>query len=118
MPISPIDLSDLLTSLFDDSLGRLIESLCEPPPAVDGEDEAVKALAQYVGRTNAYRAAFTLACSLLDGERSLKLVARLVELAREASSPDVPLDPHINEAKRQLLDDIAKVREAYGLFPR
>ena len=114
-------LSSLLTSLFGDGLDDLVQSICEPPPIVEsGEEaeEALAALAVHVGRSNAHRAAFVLACSLLDNDGSMKLVARLTDLALAAQSPDVPLEPHINEAKRQLLDNCSQLREGYGLFPR
>ncbi len=110
-------LSDLLTSLFDESLGDLPKSLCDPPPEVEGMEEAEKALAVYVGRANAHRAAFALAASLLDAKGSERLVARLTDLVEAAHGPDVPLDPHINEAKRQLLNNCSQLREGYGLVP-
>jgi len=112
------DLSELLQSLFGESLGDSVEFLCESPPAVKNGEEAKEALAVYVGRANAHRAAFALACSLLDNDGSMKLVARLTELARDAQGPGVPLEPHVNEAKRQLLDNCTQLREGYGLFPR
>ncbi len=108
-------LSELMQSLFDDSLGDLVESLCEPPPAVGGEKEASEMLTMHVGRSNAHRAAFLLACHFLDNDASMKLLGRLMDLALEAQSSNANV-PH--EARRQLLETCSQLREGYGLLPR